>query len=104
MSDFPFTLSQLFQMYHRQLGYGVVAAILCALRHWHDGVPFRKMVFDSAVCACLGFGVETLLKMFSLSGDFAYLTSVMIGVLGWRVIWAGIKNRIPSIPTGSKQQ
>lgn len=105
MSDFPYTLTQLFQLYHRQLGYGFVAAVLCALRHWHDGVPARQLTFDAAVCACLAFGVDKILKLFALADDWGFLTSVFIGVFGWRVIWGIIKNKLPTITnTGSKTQ
>lgn len=97
MSDMPTSLIQLFQMYHRQLGFGVIAALLAVLRHKHNGETIGKYAFDAAVCAFLAGGIDTLLDFFSLPQKWAYLSAVFIGVFGWRVVINLIKSKAPSI-------
>ncbi|XAO54138.1 holin/anti-holin protein [Yersinia phage vB_YenM_P744] len=93
--DTSSTLVQLFQMYHRQLGYGVIAAILAVLRHKHNGATAGVYAFDAACCMFLAAGADQLLELFSLPAKYGYMTSVFIGVFGWQVIWNLIKARIP---------
>lgn len=105
MSDMPSTLYQLFTLYHRQLGYGLIAALLAVLRHWHDDdLPVRKYAFDAAACAFLAGGVEQVLVLIGLSTDWGYLAAVFIGVFGWQVIWEMIKRRVPVLSTTKEEQ
>lgn len=92
----PSTLYQLFTLYHRQLGYGLIAATLAVLRHWHDGdLPVRKYAFDAAACAFMAGGVEQVLVAFGLSTDWGYLSAVFIGVFGYKVLWDILRRKVP---------
>lgn len=96
MLDFPNTFWQLFQMYHRQLGFGFIAALLCALRGWHDGKDVKQYAFDATASALLAGGVDQLLEALGMPTKWGYLAAVFIGVFGWQIIVSGLKAKLPS--------
>lgn len=97
MSDIPNTFWQLFQLYHRQLGFGFVAALLCALRGWHDGKEIKHYAFDAAVCALLAGGADQLLEAFGLPTKWGYFASIFVGVFGWRILLGVIRQKFPGL-------
>lgn len=96
MSDFPNTFWQLFQMYHRQLGFGFIAALLCALRGWHDGKEVKQYAFDAAVATLLAAGADQLLELFGMPTKWGYFAAIFIGVFGWQIIVSGLKAKLPA--------
>ena len=97
MSDTPNTLYQLFQLYHRQLGFGVIAAILAVLRHIHQGEKIGVYAFDAAVCMFLAAGADQLLEIFGLPSKWGYFTAIFIGVFGWKVVVHVAKAKIDGV-------
>lgn len=103
MSDMPYTISQLFQMYHRQLGFGVIAAILAVLRHVHEGASVRVYAFDAAVCVFLAAGADQLLELFNLPAKYGYFAAIFIGVFGWKVVIEVFKSKVPNVQIQPKK-
>jgi lambda family phage holin len=102
----PLTFLQLVHLYRQQFGYGVVAGVLAALRHWHNGDSIKASLFETAVCMALAFGVDRLLTACSINTeDWGYLTSVGIGVFGWNTVKRVLAVKFPSLngATGGKQ-
>lgn len=102
----PLTFIQLVHLYRQQFGFGVVAGILAALRHWHNGDSIKASMFETAVCMALAFGTDRLLTAFNInSDDWGYLCSVGIGVMGWNTVKRVLTVKFPALngPTGGKQ-
>lgn len=94
----PLTFIQLFHLYRQQFGFGMVAGVLAALRHWHHGDSLKASMFETAVCMALAFGADRLLTVFNInSNDWGYLTSVGIGVLGWNTCKRVLAAKFPSL-------
>ena len=103
MSDMSTTIYQLFQMYHRQLGFGVIAALLAVLRHIHDGKTVRVYAFDATVCMFIGAGADQILELFNMPAKWGYLTAIFIGVFGWRVVVEIFKSKVPNVSIQPKK-
>lgn len=97
MSDMPTTLSNLFQLYREELGYGFMATLLALLRHLHEGTPLRKWFFDSAICGFLAMGADQIMKWMEMPQEAGYFAAIFIGVFGYRVVMNILQVKIPII-------
>lgn len=108
MSDVPNNLSQLFQIYHRELGYGFIAAMLAVFRHVHEATPIRQWFFDASICCFLAAGADQIIRLMSLPEDMGYFAAIFIGVFGYKVVWNVLRLKVPilgglNVSTGDKK-
>lgn len=95
MSDVPNSLSQLFQMYYRELGYGLIAAILAVFRHVHEATPIRQWFFDATICCLIAAGADQIINLIGLPPGTGYFAAIFIGVFGYQVVWNVLRLKVP---------
>lgn len=97
MMEPQYSIIELFKLYHRQIGFGFIAALLCTLRAWHDGKSLKVFAFDATVCALFAGGADELLGLFGLPEKWGYFAAIFIGVFGWRIIMHQLRGKFPSL-------
>lgn len=91
------SIIEIFKLYHRQIGFGFIAALLCTLRAWHDGKTIKVFAFDATACALFAGGADDLLTFFGMPDKWGYFAAIFVGVFGWRVVIHQLRRKFPSI-------
>lgn len=83
MNDIQTTLSTLYRLYHRELGYSAAAAIMCCLRHIQMQHSWREIFINSVMAALMAAGAESVLSLLGIQNkNTGFLIACMIGYMG----------------------
>lgn len=100
-----YSLIDLFNLYRREIGYGVVASIVATMRHIQLGDSWRYICTNAVICGVIALGMDTILGVFGInSGKVGFLSAAMLGYVGVEVLLAKLSDKFPLFMSEAQKQ